>query len=52
MAYFSQAGTLARIHLLSPQDIKSIHELRVSPSAILPAQLYLEDMLYVDCGGR
>jgi hypothetical protein len=52
VAYFSQAGTLARVLLFSPQDIKNLHELRVSPYTPWTAQLYLEDRLYADCGGR
>jgi hypothetical protein len=51
-AYFSQAGTLARVLLFSPQDIKDLHKLRVSPYTTWTAQLYLEDRLYADCGGR
>jgi hypothetical protein len=54
-AYFSQAGTLAAVFLFSPQEIKALHELRASSYTIMSsmsAQVYLEDMLYADCGGR
>jgi hypothetical protein len=52
VAYFSQAGTLATVLLFSPQTVEALHELRVSPSARWIAQLYLENRLYADCGGR
>jgi hypothetical protein len=52
VAYFRQAGTLARVLLFSPQDIKALHELRVSPYTTWTAELFLEDRLYADCGGR
>jgi len=51
VAYFSQAGTLAAVLLFSPESVRAIHGLRATSTPRSP-EVYLEDMLYSDCGGR